>query len=97
MRKALRKILSTRSTESLSDGNRQPGSTTVDILSSQDAVVGTSEREVDPQEAAAGTNDATSGVTTALLTRSDVASPTVSALSGERTSSVAASGGKDRT
>lgn len=97
MRKTLLKILTKKSTRGRSKKNRQPGSTTEESPSSQDAVVGTLAQDDDPQEAtAAGTDDAASGATTALSTTSDLASPTVSALLGERASPVAASDENDR-
>jgi hypothetical protein len=107
VRKTLRKILTKKSTKGRSKKNRRSGSTTEESPSSQDAAV-TSAQDDDPQEAAAAGTDAASGVTTALsttssgadtvlLTTSDVASPTFSALLGERASPVAASGEYDRT
>jgi hypothetical protein len=98
VRRTLREILTQKSTKRRSKGNGQPGSTTKENPLPQDAVVGTSAQDDDPQEAAAaGANDATSGAATALSTTSNVASPIVSALLGERASSIATLGEKNRT
>jgi hypothetical protein len=98
VRRTLREILTQKSTKRRSKGNGQPGSTTKENPLPQDAVVGTPAQDDDPQEAAAaGTNDATSGAATALSTTSKVASPIVSALLGERASSIATLGENSRT
>jgi hypothetical protein len=98
VRRTLREILTQKSTKRRSKGNGLPGSTTKENPLPQDAVVGTPAQDDDPQEAAAaGTNDATSGAATALSTTSKVASPIVSALLGERASSIATLGENNRT
>lgn len=87
-----------KSTTGRSTKNRQQDSTAEESSSSQDAVVRTLAQDNDSQGAAAAcTNDAASGADTALSTTSDVASPTVSAILGERASPVATSSENDRT